>query len=155
MAALQEAIGAVRNLRAEYGIQPGAKIPLRVNGEPEWLREVLDGSRRSLADLARVEELSFGGAAGEIGATAVLAGGVELFVPLAGVIDLEKERARLREELTRLSGQVKATEAKLSNESFTSRAPADVVGRERDKLVNFREQAEALSAKLASLEGAA
>jgi valyl-tRNA synthetase len=155
MAELQAVIGAVRNIRGEYGISPGARVPLRVTDAGDDVRGMLEDNRRALRDLARVEELTFAAADGEVGASAVLRSGTELFVPLAGVIDLDRERARLREEIGRLEGQRSATEKKLANEHFVSRAPEEVVGRERDKLTSFAEQKERLAAKLAALEGAA
>ena len=151
---LQSVIGAVRAIRSEYGIQPAARVPVRIvcGGEVE---SVLEASRRALRDLARVEELSFGGANGDIGASAVLRSGTEVFIPLAGVIDLDRERARLREEITRIDGQIAGGEKKLSNESFVARAPENVVAYERDKLASFREQRGKLADKLSALEGAA
>ena len=151
---LQAVIGAVRTLRGEYGVQPAARVPVRIAGSDE-VRAVLEASRRALHDLARVEELSFGGANGEIGASAVLRSGTEVFIPLAGVIDLERERARLREELGRVDGQIAGGEKKLANESFVARAPENVVAYEREKLASFREQRGKLAEKLAALEGAA
>ncbi|HEX2205309.1 MAG TPA: valine--tRNA ligase [Longimicrobium sp.] len=153
MEELRAVIGAVRNIRQEYGIQPGARVPLWAHPASDDLRAVLETSERALQDLARVGELSFGQANGEVGASAVLRSGTELFVPLAGVIDLEKERGRLRGELQRLEGQIGGQEKKLGNESFVSRAPAEVVEKEREKLASFREQREKLAAKLAALEG--
>jgi valyl-tRNA synthetase len=155
MAELQAVIGAVRYIRGEYGIAPGARVPLRVTDAGDEVRQTLEANRRALRDLARVEELTFAGADGEVGASAVLRSGTELFVPLAGVIDLDRERARLREEIDRLEGQRAATERKLANERFVSRAPEEVVGRERDKLASFAEQKERLATKLVALEGAA
>jgi len=155
VAELQELIGAVRNLRAEYGIQPGARIPLYVAGAGEATRGMLESSRRALHDLARVEELLFRGADGAVGATAVLRSGTEVFIPLADVIDLDRERQRLREELERVRKMYRATEGKLGNESFVSRAPAEVVEREREKLTSYAEQRDALESKLKSLEAVA
>jgi valyl-tRNA synthetase len=152
---LQEIVGAVRNIRAEYGVQPGQGVALRVAGESQALRETVEASRRTLADLARVEELSFGRANGDIGASAVLRTGAELFVPLAEVIDLDKERERLRTEIGRLEGLLRSTEKKLENEKFVSRAPAEVVQKERDKLASYGEQREKLAGNLRALEGAA
>ena len=151
---LQAVVGAVRTLRGEYGIQPAARVPVRILGSDE-VRAVLEASRRALHDLARVEGLSFAGANGEIGASAVLRSGTEVFIPLAGVIDLDRERARLREELGRLDGQIAGGEKKLANESFVARAPENVVSYEREKLASFREQRGKLAEKLAALEGAA
>jgi len=151
---LQAVIGAVRAIRSEYGIQPAARVPLRVAGGAEAVA-VLKANRRALHDLARVDELAFAGANGEIGASAVLRSGTELFIPLAGVIDLEHERARLRDELQRIDRQIEGGEKKLANESFVARAPESVVGYEREKLASFREQRGKLAEKLAALEGAA
>ncbi len=153
VAELREVIGAVRNLRAEYGVQPAQRMTLRVAGEGEAFGRFLRDSARTLADLARVDTIQTGRADGEIGASVVLATGTELFVPLADVVDLERERARLRTELDRVATQAEATEKRLANEGFVGRAPADVVAREREKLVNFAEQRDKLSRTLATLEG--
>jgi valyl-tRNA synthetase len=155
MEELQALVAAVRNIRAEYGIQPGQRVPLRVAASSEAARLSLEANARAVLDLARVGDLSFGGADGEVGASAVLRSGTEVFVPLAGVIDLDRERGRLRDEIGRIEGQLTATERKLANESFVARAPAEVVGKEREKLASYAEQREKLSAKLRALEGVA
>ncbi|HEX8452014.1 MAG TPA: valine--tRNA ligase [Longimicrobium sp.] len=152
-AEVQEAIGAIRNIRAEYGIAPGTRIPLRIPSAGDAARAAIEGSARALLDLARVETVEWGATDGEVGANAVLRSGTELFVPLAGVIDLDKERARLRTECGRLDGLITGTEKKLGNESFVARAPAEVVEKEREKVAAFREQRAKLADKLAALEG--
>ncbi len=151
MAELQEIIGAVRNLRSEYGVQPALKVNLLVSDASDELREVLDASRRALEDLSRVDDLRFGPPPTGIAVSAVLRSGAQVFLPLEGVIDLDRERARLQAEIDRIGGQISSTEGKLSNEKFVSRAPDEVVQRERDKLTAFAEQAEKLRATLASL----
>ena len=150
---LQELISTVRNLRAEYGVQPATRVVLRVTGASGELRDTLAASRRALLDLARVEELSFDGAAGAIGAAAVLRSGAQLFVPLEGAIDLDRERERLGGELERIDSLLRATEAKLANEQFVQRAPTEVVQRERDKLASYREQRDKLMQTLRVLQG--
>jgi valyl-tRNA synthetase len=95
--------------------------------------------------------VSGNGGGGGAGAHAVLKSGAELFVPLAGIIDLDRERARLRAEIDRLDAQLRGTEAKLAKDDFVRRAPAEVVQRERDKVSSFRTQRERLSSKLADL----
>jgi valyl-tRNA synthetase len=152
---LREIIGTVRNIRAEYGVLPARKIDLRVTGGHGDLRGILEASRRTLADLARVEDLSFERTSGEIGASVVLASGAELFIPLEGVIDIERERARLRTEMERIGSHEESTRKRLQNEAFVGRAPADVVAREREKLESFREQREKLERSLGVLEGGA
>jgi valyl-tRNA synthetase len=155
VAELQELIGAVRNIRSEYGVQPGARVRLRVTSESPALRALLGAAARTLADLARVEEVTFGRVDGEIGASAVLRSGAELFLPLADVIDLDRERVRLRTELERVAGMKESTRKRLENEGFVARAPEAVVQKEREKLDSLAEQEEKLARTLRSLEGAA
>jgi valyl-tRNA synthetase len=152
-AELQEVVVEVRRMRQEYGIQPGVRVPLRAVPASERVRETLEAGRRALLDLARVDDLGFGPANGGVGASAVLRSGTELFLPLAGVIDLDRERRRLRDEAARVEGLASGTEKKLANEGFVAKAPAEVVEREREKLAGYREQLQKLNAKLAALEG--
>jgi valyl-tRNA synthetase len=86
-----------------------------------------------------------------MGAHAVLKSGADLFLPLAGIIDVDQERQRLTKELERVEGQLRGTEARLGSEQFTARAPADIVAREREKADSLRDQRERLAAKLQGL----
>jgi valyl-tRNA synthetase len=108
----------------------------------------------ALRRLARVGSVETGSGNG-IGAHAVLSGGAELFLPLEGVIDLERERARLAGEIERLQGQLAGAEKKLANEQFVTKAPDAVVQKERDKAAGLAEQVEKLRAKAEELGGAA
>jgi valyl-tRNA synthetase len=150
MSALIELIGTVRTLRGEYNVPVTTPIEIHLTNVDRGLAGALDVETRALERLARVSAVK-GQANGGAGAHAVLRGGTELFVPLAGLIDLERERERLGKELERLESQLRATYARLANESFTQRAPADVVDREREKAENFKDQRDRLSAKLAAL----
>ncbi len=154
-AELQAVIVAVRNIRAEYGVAPGSRVPLRVASASPELRADLEASVRALRDLCRMEDLGFEGAGEGVGATAVLRSAAEIFVPLSGAIDVDRERTRLRDEVQRLDGLISGTEKKLANESFVARAPAAVVDKEREKLAGYTEQRGKLAGKLAGLEGAA
>jgi valyl-tRNA synthetase len=153
MGALMELIGNVRALRAEYRVPPGEKIEVRISAVPDALRAAVEAERAALERLAGVREIVYGDgrAEGEAGASAVLRGGGELFLPLAGIIDLERERERLGKELEHMEKLLRSTEAKLSNEKFVSRAPAEVVERERDKAESYRDQRDRLAEKLAAL----
>jgi len=77
----------------------------------------------------------------------VLSDGTSVFVPLGDAIDLGRECGRLSGEVDRLAQLVASQEKKLGNEQFVSRAPADVVDRERQKLAGWREQREVLVRK--------
>ena len=76
-----------------------------------------------------------------VGGHAVLSDGTSVFVPLGDAIDIGRECGRLGTEVDRLARLVESQEKKLGNEQFVSRAPAEVVDREREKLTTWKEQA--------------
>jgi valyl-tRNA synthetase len=154
LADFQGLVTTVRSLRKEYGVGEGAEVSLILTGAPEGLRASLDRLGARLRELARVGETTFGPAPdGAVGASAVLSNGTEVFLPLEGIVDLDRERERLRTEIDRLEGQLVATEKKLANEEFVTRAPEEVVGKERDKAATFRDQRDKLREKLGVLGG--
>jgi valyl-tRNA synthetase len=156
MAAFQELVTTVRSLRKEYGIAEGQPVPLLLTAA-DGLRETLEGQRGALARLARVGELRWDAPAeGTVGAHAVLQGGrVELFLPLADLIDVERERKRLSDESRRLEGQLEGALKRLGNEQFVSKAPAEVVAKERERADALRDQLSKLGEKLGQLGGRA
>jgi valyl-tRNA synthetase len=152
MAGLQEAIVEVRRLRKEYGVPEGERIAVHVTGGADGFLRTMTERSAALEQLARVGRIETRPGSGA-GAHAVLQNGAELFLPLEGVIDLERERARLAEEIAKLAGLVEDTRRKLDNAAFVERAPAEVVQRERDRLALLEEQGSKLRTKLAGLAG--
>ena len=152
--AFQELVTTVRSLRKECGVAEGQGVPLVLWGDGA-LRDTVETQRDALSRLARVDEVRWERAGGgTVGAHAVLQGGsMELFLPLEGVIDLGRERERLRGEIARLGGQLAGARERLANEKFVARAPAEVVGKERARAAGLEEQLGKLSAKLMLLEG--
>jgi valyl-tRNA synthetase len=154
MEAVQELITQVRSLRKEYGVPEGAEVEVSLTGASEAFREALAAEDPSVRRLARVSSLSLAGdASSGAGAHGVLRNGTELFMPLAGVIDLERERARLSAEIERLGAQLRAVRAKLGNDNFVERAPEEVVAREREKESSFQDQVRKLQEKLEVFQG--
>jgi valyl-tRNA synthetase len=153
MNALMELIGQVRNLRSEYAVPAGAEIHIRIANVGPDLDRALQVEERAVRRLARVvlagADVSGGATAG---AHAVLRSGGDLFVPLADLIDVDRERGRLTKELDRLQSQLRVTEAKLTNEQFIGKAPEPVIEREREKAASLRDQHQRLLEKLAALE---
>ncbi len=153
MAALQELITQIRRLRKEYGVPEGAQVDVALTGAPDAFQGTLEAQADALRMLARVEGVSFHAAASGAGAHGVLANGTELFIPLEGVIDLKKEKARLEGEIQRLEGQLSGTLKKLENQGFIRNAPEAVIQKERDKAASFREQKEKLQEKMKVFQG--
>jgi valyl-tRNA synthetase len=154
MRVLQELITSVRSLRKEYGVPEGEAVEIALATDDTDFQRTVEAEASALSRLARVGGVRRGLAAdGTIGAHAVLTNGAELFLPLEGVIDLDRERERLSQEIDRLEGLVRASEGKLSNEQFVERAPADVVEREREKARGQQEQLGKLREKLELFQG--
>ncbi|HEY8256242.1 MAG TPA: valine--tRNA ligase [Gemmatimonadales bacterium] len=142
---VQELVGTVRAIRAEYGIQPGHAVRAVVgNGSAA---DALRREQATIARLAKVSSLQFGETAERVGGHGVLSDGTPVFVPLGDAIDVARECQRLGAEVNRLDQLVTSQERKLANEQFVSRAPADVVEREREKLSSWREQRGVLARK--------
>jgi valyl-tRNA synthetase len=148
--AVQQAITAIRNIRAEYRVSPKTRLAAAIRASGPAARGVFESERETIVRLAQLESVTSDGAALQ-GAHAVLNDGSEVVVALTGAIDLGQECRRLSDELTRLDRQLQGLAAKLTNEQFTSRAPADVVARERQKEQAWRTQRDALAGKLAAL----
>jgi len=145
---IREAIDAIRALRAEYGVQPGAGIRAHVSRHAA--RETL---LRNAALVQRLARCELDGAAAPSGAAAhaVLPSGLELSLPLAGMVDVAKERARLTGEIEGLSKQLTGLRGRLANASFTAKAPAAVVEAERAKEREWTARVDQLQSKLAEL----
>jgi len=142
-AVVQELIGAVRQIRAEYGVQPGHPVRLWLSTPHPAVASELGTVQR----LARVSTVHHGDAPSEPGGHAVLSDGRAVFVPLGDALDLDRECARLGAEVARLGQLVEGQRRKLANPQFVARAPATVVEGEREKLSAWQEQAAVLAGK--------
>jgi valyl-tRNA synthetase len=146
-----EVITGVRNIRGEMGIPPLTQINIILLAEDEAIAAALRKHLGFVNDLARVKEarITVQGERPRAAATA-LANGVEVFVPLEGVIEEpQKEQQRLTKELTRLLADLELTQSKLANQSFLQKAPPDKVQKEREKLLEFSTLKEKLEQRLA------
>jgi valyl-tRNA synthetase len=136
VAQLKAAVGACRNLRSEMGLSPGERVPLLAHGE----RAFVDAAAPLLKSLARLSDVrSFDDAAAfdEAAAASPVTLAGELRLALEVQIDVAAELERLGKEVARLEGEIGKAEAKLANERFVARAPAEVVAQERQRLAAF------------------
>jgi len=152
-AAVMDIVRSIRNARAEFNVEPGKRIPALLSaGNAQAL---LESQRNTIALLARLESGEFRiekHAAKPAQALALVAGKVEIYLPLAGMIDVEKEKARLTNEIAKVNADIARAENLLAGE-FSKRAPKDVVQKTRDALAANRERAARLEAQRAGLEG--
>ena len=146
-AIVQELVGAIRAIRAEYGIPPGQAVRASLTNLSPEAGRALRHERGTIERLAKLASLTVEEPAERAGGNAVLGDGTAVFVPLGDAIDVDRECARLTTEIARLGGLVASQERKLANEQFVSRAPAAVVEGERQKLASWREQSDVLASK--------
>lgn len=149
---MQELISGIRNIRAQYNVPPSQDISAQLAVEPD-LVGAIDEHRAYFARLARVAELTVGAGGDRPKASAsAVVGRNQVYVPLAGMIDLDVERDRLQKEIDQKEGFLTSVERKLSNEQFVGRAPADVVAKERAKADDARAELKRLRLSLSELE---
>jgi len=144
---LQETVSAVRNIRAEYRVPPKTSVGLTIKAGTATVRAL----ERQQETIQRLANARLNGATSRAAAHAVLSDGSELVVDLGGSIDVALECRRLSDELARLEKQLAGLTAKLGNAQFVSRAPPEVVAREREKEQAWRTQRDALAGKIATL----
>ncbi len=149
---LQELVSASRNIRSQMNIPPQASTALHVRAEDRATVEILESLAGLAVPLARASEILIAVdlAKPRAAASAVLEGAT-LFVPLAGVIDLDVESRRLAKERERLASLIAQTRAKLANASFVERAKPDVVQAEREKLGSLENDAAKVESAIADL----
>ncbi len=143
---------AIRNIRAEASVDPGRKVEAIFLAETEK-QDVLTKNHLYLNTLANLNkiEIRSGNADKPTKAMTAVVEGVEIYLPLAGMVDLELEIQRLQKELSNLEIERKRLSGKLANEQFVAKAPAAVVEKERKKLVEVEVDYEKVKARLAEL----
>jgi valyl-tRNA synthetase len=143
---IQDIVAKVRNIRAEKSVDARQQIPVRVATTDPEISRLLSDAREYIFKLAQISHLEIVPQlnADKLAAQAV-AGGLALEVPLAGLIDVEAERSRLNKEMEKVRREIEGLERKLSNESFVSRAPREVVEENRRRLAEYQDQASKLS----------
>jgi valyl-tRNA synthetase len=150
MTAIMETIKNVRNMRAEVNAAPGKKSEVILHFADEDLRGVFAVNEGYLTVLAAAQPVTLLAAddAKPENAMASVVKGVEIYLPFKGLIDVEKETARLNKELDNLEKEIKRVTGKLSNQGFLAKAPAEVVEKEREKQKGFEEKKAAVEERI-------
>ncbi len=142
-------IGGIRNIRGEMEVPPSKEIAVILScGSEESLRIMRHGEG-AIVSLARVSSLAIGRDLEKPeDASIQVAGDVQIFVPLKGLVNVEEEEKRLLKEIGKVEKEIEQFANKLQNPSFVDRAPADVVAKEREKLAEATAKREVLAESL-------
>jgi len=152
MSFVQKIFESIRTIRSSMNIPPSKEVSIMLRhgaNMPDRIYKLFEGN---LMRLARVSGISFIGAGEQPkqSASAVVEG-TEFFIPLGGLIDVEKERERLDKEIWRITGLIDGIENKLHNTSFLSKAPPEVVQKEQAKRDSFGETLDKLKRNFETL----
>jgi valyl-tRNA synthetase len=150
-----DVVTAVRNIRGEMNLSPGLKLNVLLKTQDESVRQILDHCADSIRDLGRIEDFQYGP---EItkpkGSASSVVLGMDLIVPLAGLIDFAEEKKRVEKELAKIQKDWDALDKKLANKNFIDRAPADVVAKDKQWKADLEEKKARLLAHLETVEQA-
>jgi valyl-tRNA synthetase len=169
----QNVVRAIRNARAEHGVELGRKVSCIVQSSPLFL-QALQGEGSSLTMLAKIddqdmhyvptresdEEVEGKGSKVDVKELfsskapfvhVVVDEDCEVFLPQSGLLDRVKEKARLTKQAEKLQKDIAAIEGRLSNESFVQRAPAQLVQEARQKMMDYQQQLSVIDETLRSL----
>jgi valyl-tRNA synthetase len=154
MSLLMDVIRAVRNIRAEVNVPPGKKVELWLKPSGAAEEGILRRNENYVRRFCNTSSLTLDAslAPPDKAMTAIVTG-AELYLPLAGLIDIGQEIARLEKELAHLNAEVERVEKKLANEGYIAKAPAHVVEQERAKGQDYREKRDKVLARIAELRG--
>ena len=155
---LRDIITGIRSLRADYKIDPVKKLKVVISAGSK--EKLLEENQKVIIGLARLEDCKILPTQGRDPASrrekiaesvGFVVGEVEVFVDLSGVVDLGKEKARLKSEIENLEKYLNGLEMKFGNESFVKNAPKEVVEKEKAKMIETKEKLEKLSNQLKSI----
>ncbi|MFT4591563.1 MAG: valyl-tRNA synthetase [Gammaproteobacteria bacterium] len=146
---IREFVLGLRQIRGEMDISPGKQLNVLMQDAAEKDRELFVRHEIYLSKLARLESSRFLeiGETPPASATALL-GGMKILVPMAGLIDVEAERARLSKAMEKVTGELKKLQGKLSNQAFVAKAPPAVVDKERQRAKELEREISQLNDQL-------
>ena len=149
---LTDVISRIRNVRASLNISPGKRANLVARGD-RTLTKVLEDHKVYLDRLVKIDDLKCDSNIDKPSqsATAVVQG-MELFIPLANLIDIDDEIKRLEKQISDMNGRLSAVNGKLNNANFIDRAPDNIVDNEKRKQAEYQSSLEKLKQNLKSLQ---
>jgi valyl-tRNA synthetase len=148
-ALIQEIVRSIRNLRSEKNVAPSKKIAASISAGAKL--DLLTAQAKVIASLSGIDQsqLTIQASLAEKpkDATALVVGSVEIYLPLAGMVDLANEKARLEKELKEAESHIQRLETLLGGD-FANKAPAALIAKEKDKLAAYKDTAEKIKAQL-------
>jgi valyl-tRNA synthetase len=150
---LQRLITEIRSVRSDMNVPAAAKIKLLIKDASGDTQTRLKSYDEVIKRMARLETIELTSEAPK-GAIQTVVDEATLIMPIADIIDLDKERARLRKEITKLEQEIQKIDTKMADERFVANAPAEIIDEQKSRKVAFTSTLDKLSAALKQLEAA-
>jgi valyl-tRNA synthetase len=137
MERIMAVIGGIRNIRGEMEVPPSKQIAVILSCDSDETRRLMKHNESAIISLARVSDLAIGfGIEKPEDASIQVAGDVQIYVPLKGLVDVAAEEERLLKEIGKMDKEIEMFSKKLESPAFVDRAPAEIVAKERQKLAD-------------------
>ncbi|ATP41282.1 valine--tRNA ligase [Solibacillus sp. R5-41] len=153
MQLLMDIIRAVRNIRAEVNTPMSKKVAMTISAKDASIASILEANKGYIEKFCNPDGLTIGASIeAPTQAMSAVVSGAEIFMPLAGLINIDEEIIRLEKELEKWAKEVKLVSGKLSNERFVSKAPEALVAVEREKLADYEAKFATVEKRIAELK---
>ena len=149
MERLIEAIRAIRNTRAQMNVPPSKKAKLYIISD--YKDSFNDETSVFFTKLASASEVEYVDKYEDAGSVSIVSDGAKMYIPMAEIVDMAKERERLEKEKATALSELDRANKKLSNPSFTDKAPAALVEAEKAKIEKYTEMLKSVEEMLAKL----
>jgi len=146
-------IKAVRNIRNEMKVDPGRRIEAFFLADGQQ-QKILEEGKRYIKNLARIEDINIKAELKKRPqpASTAIVDGIEIILPLTGMLDLQKELVRLKKEIENVNYEIERARGKLANKGFVNNAPQNLVEGEKEKLEDYQDKKEKLLDRIEQLE---
>ncbi len=153
MSFVQETITAIRNLRKQVNLSPGLEIEITVNVAEEGQKELFNEYQNYFSKLAKVTTMNININGEKVsGAIAAVVRNIEIYLPLSGLVDLDKEQAKLEKQIQKLEKELSGIERKLNNDKFIQNAKPEIVEKEKDKFTEVKSKLDTVKELYESLK---
>ena len=154
MERVQNVVYAIRNIRSEMNIPPSKKAWVVIKGDKGEVLKSIEENKEYVLNLGKVDKLEMGAKVKKpVNSASAVIKDVEIFVPLEGLIEPEKEKNRLQKEIERYALLLEKANKKLSNDDFLKRAPKEIIDKEREKKEDYEKMIAKLEKNLEAITG--
>ncbi len=148
---LQEIIVSIRNIKSELNLHPSKKPKVLLKVDNNGVKEGLIQHQNYILELAKVEGLEIGDVRRPANSAIRVLKDIEIYLPLAGLIDLDEGKKRLEEEIEKLKSLLEKNKERLSDKNFLSKAPAEIIEKEKAKKEDWQMRLKKLQENLKSI----